>query len=192
MTISNRGLLREETNSERSSGQNGTETSHSVILASSTNPSEGLAARWWPKTLERALGLPRLINQPLRGGRVKIFRAFKLELKSTEPWRGSQFFPSTNPSEGFGLFNQPLRGVGSPTVATPRAEGGGGEVNLPPESLLLGGLTRRTEGRRIFGSLLVPFGGPLFPFGLILAPLCPQFGLGRQFRIIPFVYFAFL
>ena len=29
-------------------------------------------------------------------------------------------------------LNEPLRGVGGPTVAGPRAEGGGGEVNLPP------------------------------------------------------------
>ena len=34
-------------------------------------------------------------------------------------------------------------------MTTPRAEGGRGEVNLPPQSLLLGVLTRRTEGRRI-------------------------------------------
>ena len=83
-------------------------------------PSEGLWA------------LQGSFNDALRGVHVKILRAFKIELKSMETGRGTHFFPSTNPSEGFGLFNQPLRGVGGPTVAGPRAEGAGGKVNLPP------------------------------------------------------------
>ena len=56
-------------------------------------------------------------------------------------------------------------------------------VNLPPQSLLLGGLTRRTEGRRIlvapwltFGSLLTPFGSLWAPFGSLLAPLWLHLG----------------
>ena len=45
------------------------------------------------------------------------------------------FSSSTNPSEGYAFFKQPLRGLGGRILATPRAEGGGGEVNLPPHTL---------------------------------------------------------
>ena len=52
----------------------------------STNPSEGLAARWWPKTLGRALGLPGLFNQPLRGGLSRLFQCGQVDARiHTEP-----------------------------------------------------------------------------------------------------------
>ena len=52
-------------------------------------------------------------------------------------------------------------------MAGPRAEGGRGEVNLPPQSLLLKVLTRRTEGRRILSAQKAPAGrlsGPKYNF----------------------------
>ena len=122
-----------------------------VILASSTNPSEGLAARWWPKTLERALGLPRLINQPFRGVRAHLSKLTKLEPKcSGRHLAWQSFFPFNQPFRG-GWFHQPTLPRGWwPEGSDPQCGGGWGGGKPPPESLLLRVLTRRTEGRRIF------------------------------------------
>ena len=70
--------------------------------------------------------------------------------KKYPTWRGTIFFFKQPLPRVFCLLNEPLRGFGGPTVAIPRTEGGGGEAPLPPQSLLLRVLTRRTEGRRIF------------------------------------------
>ena len=115
-------------------------------------------------------------------GRVKLHK-----VSQKAPYLGvAPFFFFKRPlPRVFCPLNGTLRGFGGPTVANPRAEGGRGEVNLPPQSLLLGVLTRRTEGRRIlvvrwltFGALLAPFA----PFWLTFGALWLTFGaLGLTF-----------
>ena len=60
---------------------------------------------------------------------------YKVMPKFTQALRRRIFSSLTNPSEGFAPFNQPLRGLGGQILATPKAKGGGGEVNLPPHTL---------------------------------------------------------
>ena len=85
-------------------------------------------------------------------------------------------------------------------MGDPQGGGGWGGGKPPPESLLLRGLTRRTEGRRIlvarwltFGSLLAPLGRLLAPFGSLLAPfgsLLAHFGFLLAHFWCPLAHFC--
>ena len=62
-------------------------------------------------------------------GRAKLHKVLE---KALDAWRGTRFFFKRPLPKVFCPLSEPLRGVGDPTVAGPRAEWGGGEVNLPP------------------------------------------------------------
>ena len=131
--------------------QNGTETPHSGHSGLFNQPLRGVGGQVVAQNPRKGFGPSRAHQPTPSGGWAHFSKVIQIRAKMYY-WtgRGNHFFPSTNPCEGLGLFNRPLRRVGGPKAATPTAEGGGGEVNLPPESLLLRCLTRRTEGRRIF------------------------------------------
>ena len=74
------------------------------------------------------------LNDTLRGGRAHFQNGSKIEPKSTLLGVAIIFFFKRPLPRVVCPLNETLRGVGGPTVASPRAEGGGGRQTSPTVS----------------------------------------------------------
>ena len=112
-------------------------------------PLRGVGGQVVAQNPRKGFGPSRPLQPTPPRGLGPFSKVIQNRAKKYRTGRRSHFFFKQPLPRVFCPLNEPLRGVGGPTVAGPRAEGGRGEVNSPRVSPIHG-LTRRTEGRRIF------------------------------------------